>query len=156
MSKALRVATWRHTSRLKKLGSEMSKKTVESILGFVEPYRDPFGSRAEFEGLVAVVDEEETKVLSQLVAGSATFVRRLPWVGEYEDGGKGPFERDLFEAPDYTSIHGKLPATCPSFYVLTSCVCSVLACCSSIIFLGINLPNVSIINLSMLKAYNFY
>ncbi len=89
------------------------KPTVESILGFVEPYRDPLGSRAEFEGLVAVVDKEETKVLSQLVAGSATFVRRLPWVREHEDGGKGPFERDLFEAPDYTSLHGKLPATCP-------------------------------------------
>ena len=31
-----------------------SAPIVEKIFGFVEPYRDPFGIRAEFEGPVAI------------------------------------------------------------------------------------------------------
>ncbi|KAI9771636.1 MAG: hypothetical protein M1840_001851 [Geoglossum simile] len=94
---------------------------VENIFGFVEPYRDPYGIRAEFEGLVAISDAAETKVLMRLVEQSTKFIRRLPWAAEGNDG-KGPFEKALFEPPDFTSIH-------------------TLAYCSSIIFAGINLPN---------------
>ncbi|UNI18779.1 Dipeptidyl-peptidase III [Purpureocillium takamizusanense] len=94
---------------------------VENIFGFVEPYRDPHGVRAEFEGLVAIADHEETKLLAKLVQHSDTFIRRLPWATP-ENNGKGPFEKDLFEPPDFSSIHA-------------------LAYCSSIIFPGINLPN---------------
>lgn len=83
------------------------KPRVENIFGFVEPYRDPFGIRAEFEGLVAISDPEETKALTKLVEHSDRFIRRLPWVGNSgENGGKGPFEKSLFEPPDFTSIHG--------------------------------------------------
>lgn len=39
-------------------------------MGFVEPYRDPHGTRAEFEGLVAISDAEETKALQRLVDNS--------------------------------------------------------------------------------------
>ncbi|KAI0007590.1 peptidase family M49-domain-containing protein [Xylariaceae sp. FL0662B] len=94
---------------------------VENIFGFVEPYRDPFGIRAEFEGLVAISDPDETKLLSKLVSHSDKFIRRLPWVSS-ENSDKGPFEKSLFEPPDFSSIHA-------------------LAYCSSIIFPGINLPN---------------
>ena len=38
----------------------------ESIFGFVEPYRDPYGTRAEFEALVAINDPEETDTLVNL------------------------------------------------------------------------------------------
>jgi dipeptidyl-peptidase-3 len=81
---------------------------VENIFGFVEPYRDPYGTRAEFEGLVAISDTEETKALTRLVEHSATFIRRLPWAegGSAENDRKGPFEKALFEPPDFTSIHG--------------------------------------------------
>ena len=97
--------------------------SVENIFGFVEPYRDPYGIRAEFEGLVAISDREETKLLTKLVAESSKFIRRLPWAtGRSDNDGKGPFEKSLFEPPDFTSIHA-------------------LAYCSSIIFPGINLPN---------------
>ncbi|KAF2177997.1 peptidase M49, dipeptidyl-peptidase III, partial [Zopfia rhizophila CBS 207.26] len=95
---------------------------VENIFGFVEPYRDPYGIRAEFEGLVAITDLEETRTLMKLVENSSIFIKRLPWAGSDENDGKGPFEKALFEPPDFTSIHS-------------------LAYCSSIIFPGINLPN---------------
>ncbi|KAM4066812.1 peptidase family M49 domain-containing protein [Hirsutella rhossiliensis] len=94
---------------------------VENIFGFVEPYRDPQGVRSEFEALVGIADDEETKLLAKLVDNSAKFIRRLPWAGPENDG-KGLFEKSLFEPPDISSIH-------------------TLAYCSSIIFPGINLPN---------------
>jgi len=80
---------------------------VENIFGFVEPYRDPYGVRAEFEGLVGIPDPEETRKLMTLVDNSGTFIKRLPWVksGERENNGKGPFERALFDPPDFASIH---------------------------------------------------
>jgi dipeptidyl-peptidase III len=79
---------------------------VENIFGFVEPYRDPFGIRAEFEALVAISNAEETKALTRLVVESDTFISRLPWAkGCTENNGKGPFEKALFEPPDFASIH---------------------------------------------------
>ncbi|KFX87709.1 hypothetical protein V490_08064 [Pseudogymnoascus sp. VKM F-3557] len=98
---------------------------IENIMGFVEPYRDPHGARAEFEGLVAISDSEETKTLQRLVDNSAQFIRRLPWSessSSSDNDGKGPFEKELFEPPDFASVHA-------------------LAYCSTIIFPGINLPN---------------
>lgn len=79
---------------------------VENIFGFVEPYRDPHGIRAEFEGLVAIADDEETKLLARLVENSAKFIQGLPWATP-ENGGKGPFEKNLFEPPDFSSIHSE-------------------------------------------------
>jgi len=117
------------------------KPAVETILGFIEPYRDPFGARAEFEGIVAIVDSEETEVLTSLVSESTTFIRRLPWAqNAKENNGKGPFERDLFESPDFTSVHGELQLRVLNLIPLNIEI--ALAYCSSIIFLGINLPNV--------------
>lgn len=77
---------------------------VENIFGFVEPYRDPYGIRAEFEGMVAIADVDETKLLAKVVDNSAKFIRRLPWASPENDG-KGPFEKNLFEPPDFSSIH---------------------------------------------------
>jgi len=113
---------------------------VENIFGFVEPYRDPYGTRAEFEGLVAIADPKETKILTKLVEYSATFIRRLPWANELENDGKGPFEKALFEPPDFSSIHGKYGT---EQWKYSSHCDKALAYCSSIIFPGINLPNVS-------------
>lgn len=89
--------------------------SVEVIFGFVEPYRDPMGVRAEFEGLVAITDKEETQALTKLVDNSDTFIRRLPWaLNSRENGGKGPFEKELFEKPDFTSLHSKCYPSAPA------------------------------------------
>ena len=85
------------------------KPVVETQFGFVEPYRDPYGVRAEFEGLVACVDAKETEVLTKLVAASEQYIKQLPWCqGTSENGGKGPFEKELFEPPDFTSLRGAI------------------------------------------------
>ena len=112
---------------------------VENIFGFVEPYRDPFGVRAEFEGLVAIRDREATDALKRLIYHSDKFIRRLPWTeGQAPDGaGALPFEKKLFEPPALNSMHGTLTNN-PRWHILTYLA---LAYCSSIIFPGINLPN---------------
>lgn len=121
---------------------------IENIVGFVEPYRDPAGMRSEFEGLVAIADDEETALLARLAENSSKFIRRLPWItpGSQENAGKGPFEKELFEPPDFSSIHSKSCLSTPVKLPERGADCVALAYCSSIIFPGINLPNVSLIN----------
>ncbi|KAL4779313.1 peptidase family M49-domain-containing protein [Aspergillus varians] len=94
---------------------------VETVFGFVEPYRDPLGVRCEFEGIVGIPDSRETQTLKELSEEADKFVCKLPWVTVDIDN-KGPFEKSHFEAPDFSSVQS-------------------LAYCSSIIFPGINLPN---------------
>ena len=140
---SFRTGTMDYYKHAQKLWVKDSSPTVEAVFGFVEPYRDPFGQRAEFEALVAIKDEEETQVLSTLVNCSAKFIRRLPWAeNQVENDGKGPFEKSLFEAPDFVSLHGDAHAVFFVVLVLTSS--PALVYCSSILFPGINLPNVSI------------
>lgn len=52
----------------------------------------------------AISDPDETKILTALVENSAKFIRRLPWsgTGSAENDGKGPFEKGLFEPPDFS------------------------------------------------------
>jgi dipeptidyl-peptidase-3 len=82
---------------------------IENIFGFVESYRDPHGVRAKFEGLVAISDPSETRFLLQLVEDSGKYIQKLPWADGKMDvkEGKGPFEKALFEPPDFSSIHCK-------------------------------------------------
>lgn len=79
---------------------------LETILGFVEPYRDPHGVRGEWESIVCISDPIETSRLKRLVDKSDTFIRLLSWAVPELNAGKGPFEKDLFEAPDFASVHG--------------------------------------------------
>ncbi|KAL3464753.1 dipeptidyl peptidase III [Aspergillus heterothallicus] len=97
--------------------------SVETVLGFVKPYRDPLGVRAEFEGIVGIPEPSESVLLKTLASAADTFVSKLPWVtGGSSSVGKGPFEKDIFNPPDFSSVQS-------------------LVYCSSNIFPGVNLPN---------------
>lgn len=55
--------------------------TIESHQGFIEVYRDPDGTRTEYEGFVACADPKESRILHNLVNSSKDkSIRLLPWI----------------------------------------------------------------------------
>lgn len=69
---------------------------VETNLGFIENYRDGYGERSEFEGLVSVVNRDQSKKFDSLVSSAESLLPKLPW-------GKA-FEKDKFNRPDFTAL----------------------------------------------------
>ena len=92
---------------------------IETVIGFVEPYRDPLGVRGEFEGIVGLADLEETKKLHSLATMANRLVCRLPWV-EDRHSNKGPFEKEMFEPPDFSSVQSMLSLFPKEVHKLTS------------------------------------
>jgi dipeptidyl-peptidase-3 len=85
--------------------------TVETIFGFVEPYRDPCGMRAEYEGIVGIENPLETAMLHRLCDNADVFLKRLPWV-DVQHGARsaGAFEGSTVQRPCFVSIECTL---CP-------------------------------------------
>lgn len=69
---------------------------VESYIGFIESYTDPYGARAEWEGFTAIVDKALSAQYEKLVNGAPDLIKVLPW-------GKD-FEVDVFRKPDFTAL----------------------------------------------------
>ena len=69
---------------------------VETLLGFIEYYRDPASVRAEWRGFVMIKNKAESEVFARLAAQANKFLALLPWSRDFE-------ERE-FMTPDFTSM----------------------------------------------------
>tara|TARA_Y100000780_G_C13679241_1_gene415405 strand:+ start:519 stop:2480 length:1962 start_codon:yes stop_codon:yes gene_type:complete len=69
---------------------------VEMNMGFIENYRDPDGTRAEFQSFVSIVNKKESLKYEKLVSIAPMLLTKLPWDNK--------FEREVFKKPNFTSL----------------------------------------------------
>ena len=86
---------------------------VESYIGFIETYVDPYGGRAEWEGFTAIVDKALSAKYETLGNDAPELIKSLPW-------GKD-FEVDVFRKPDFTALEVLTFATGGEWALSVSC-----------------------------------
>lgn len=79
---------------------------VESLLGFIEPSRDPHGTKSEWDGVVCVNDLVEALMLRTLAREAEELIRMFPWGAEGIGYGKGDFCEKHTDVPNIISLHG--------------------------------------------------
>ncbi len=58
---------------------------VDTILGFIETYKDPRGLKGQYEGLVYIKDNEFDHIMSVLAQNALNFEKELPYHEEYKN-----------------------------------------------------------------------
>jgi dipeptidyl-peptidase-3 len=56
--------------------------------------------------LIGIADADEVRKLKNFVDSSTTFIRPRSWAVEGMNDRERSFKKSLFEAPDFTSVHG--------------------------------------------------
>ncbi|KAJ3804498.1 aflatoxin-detoxifizyme [Lentinula lateritia] len=114
---------------------------IESYLGFIETYVDPYGGRAEWEGFTAVVNKALSAKYDTLVAQAPKLIEVLPW-------GKD-FEVETFRKPDFTALEVVTFATGGEFVSSFSIPLNYYDIRETVGF-----KNVSLVNILAAKAPN--
>lgn len=78
---------------------------VETVLGFIEAYRDPL--RREWMGLVAIQNKEETEIFQALVESADQLISLLPWNRDYPEKHDRPFENVEYHRPGFMSLESE-------------------------------------------------
>lgn len=95
-AKSFRSGSMKAHKQSQRLWVKDAQPKVETNIGFIETYRDPAGTRAEWEGFAAMVNVERTQNFAKLVDGAPKHLPKLPW--------PATFEKDKFLTPDFTSL----------------------------------------------------
>ncbi|KNF06075.1 hypothetical protein PSTG_00587 [Puccinia striiformis f. sp. tritici PST-78] len=69
--------------------------SIESYLGFIENYVDPYAQRSEWEGFTAIINKELSIKFKELVNNAEHLMQSLPWDSSFE---VNVFRRPVFSA----------------------------------------------------------
>ena len=57
---------------------------IETILGFIEVYKDARGAKGEYEGIVSMRDRDGSQLMKRLAENAAYYETKMPWADRYK------------------------------------------------------------------------